>query len=238
MLTATPHTGSSGRNLAVAITIAILLHAGLLVWWSEQYEIPSFRQDGWPLSIAILKAEPAKPFAMPAQAPVHETRKRAEVPPAAQTPEARPERQTVAVSTPRPHPATAQQIVKEPAPLPQESSIASHAAEPNNTPVASRPVNYRQQVIGLLQTEFARHFKYPLLARKRGWQGVVLLDFHLQANGRVGNIRVAKSSGYALLDQAALESLQAVSYIEGIVSWLDNSGLDLQLPVNYRLNEG
>ncbi|MCB2091129.1 MAG: energy transducer TonB [Alphaproteobacteria bacterium] len=45
---------------------------------------------------------------------------------------------------------------------------------------------------------------YPRLARLRRQQGTVLLNVEVEANGRPGDIQVIKSSGYQLLDQAAI----------------------------------
>jgi TonB family protein len=48
--------------------------------------------------------------------------------------------------------------------------------------------------------------EYPLLARQQGWEGTVTLRLELLADGKVGEVEIAKSSGYPLLDTAAQES--------------------------------
>lgn len=92
----------------------------------------------------------------------------------------------------------------------------------------------RASIKGRLQRQFAHHFNYPLLARRRGWQGEVLLAFRLEADGRITDARVDRSSGYSLLDRAALTSLGKIERIEMGAS----TGFTLQLPVIYRLQEG
>ncbi|HEX9804009.1 MAG TPA: TonB family protein [Gammaproteobacteria bacterium] len=82
-----------------------------------------------------------------------------------------------------------------------------------------------------LQQALARHFSYPLLARRRGWQGEVLLAFRLQSDGRIIDARVARSSGYGVLDRAALDALGKV----GRISPGTEYGFAMQLPVIYRL---
>ena len=52
---------------------------------------------------------------------------------------------------------------------------------------------------------------YPLLARKRGYQGTVVLDVLVSKNGKASSIQVARSSGYKILDRAA---------IKGVKNWL------------------
>jgi TonB family protein len=49
---------------------------------------------------------------------------------------------------------------------------------------------------------------YPEIARVRGYEGVVLVTAEILPNGRVGNMKIRKSSGYAVLDQSALEGVK------------------------------
>jgi len=46
---------------------------------------------------------------------------------------------------------------------------------------------------------------YPLIARRRGWQGTVDVGLVLLADGRVDSAQVRQSSGFAVLDREALE---------------------------------
>jgi len=52
---------------------------------------------------------------------------------------------------------------------------------------------------------------YPLLARKRGYQGTVLLEVLVSTDGKDASIRLSRSSGYSILDRAA---------IKGVRDWL------------------
>jgi len=45
---------------------------------------------------------------------------------------------------------------------------------------------------------------YPAVARRNGWQGKVLVSFVICLDGRVEDIRIEKSSGFALLDKNAV----------------------------------
>lgn len=49
---------------------------------------------------------------------------------------------------------------------------------------------------------------YPEIARVRGYEGIVLLSAEVLPNGRVGEIKIRKSSGYAILDQSALQAVK------------------------------
>ncbi len=50
--------------------------------------------------------------------------------------------------------------------------------------------------------------EYPVKARLRGWEGRVTLRFEMLANGTIGAVEVAKSSGHAILDAAARDALK------------------------------
>ena len=55
--------------------------------------------------------------------------------------------------------------------------------------------------------------KYPSEACKRGHQGEVLLLVEVLPDGKVGEIEVAESSGYELLDQSALDAVKRWKFI-------------------------
>ena len=76
----------------------------------------------------------------------------------------------------------------------------------------SKPVTIPPQK-GALQREANRYLKnpapvYPQLARERGWEGVVLLSVFVQSDGKPGKVNVEKSSGYKILDDAALKAIR------------------------------
>ncbi|NIQ92835.1 MAG: energy transducer TonB [Desulfuromonadales bacterium] len=49
---------------------------------------------------------------------------------------------------------------------------------------------------------------YPLLALRRGWEGEVVLRVRVNSSGSVERIRVHTSSGYALLDDSAVDAVR------------------------------
>ncbi len=49
---------------------------------------------------------------------------------------------------------------------------------------------------------------YPRLARKRGYQGTVVLDVLVDKNGRVSDLKLATSSNYPVLDKKAMASVK------------------------------
>ena len=63
------------------------------------------------------------------------------------------------------------------------------------------------EVITAPRYRFAPLPPYPALARSRGWQGEVELWVHVAADGRVLEARVNDSSGFELLDRAAVDTV-------------------------------
>lgn len=88
---------------------------------------------------------------------------------------------------------------------------------------------------GMLQARLARQFVYPLLARKYGWEGEVRVAIALDAGGVIRHLRLARSSGHAVLDRNALDSLARIGRLPEARPWLAGRGLTLELPVRYRL---
>ena len=50
--------------------------------------------------------------------------------------------------------------------------------------------------------------EYPDMARQNGWEGTVTLRLELRADGTVGDVQVAHSSGHDVLDTAAQEAVK------------------------------
>ena len=57
--------------------------------------------------------------------------------------------------------------------------------------------------------------RYPRTARRRGAQGTVILSVYVDAQGRVDNLWVFESSGFRVLDNAALEGVKKWSFEPG-----------------------
>ena len=52
------------------------------------------------------------------------------------------------------------------------------------------------------------HPTYPLIARKKGWEGRVLLQTDVDKEGNVKFIRILESSGFKVLDDISIETLK------------------------------
>ena len=54
---------------------------------------------------------------------------------------------------------------------------------------------------------------YPMAARRMGWQGRVVLNVEVLSSGLPGQIRVQQSSGYEVLDNAALQAVRGWRFV-------------------------
>jgi len=95
---------------------------------------------------------------------------------------------------------------------------------------------YRRVLAALYEALFP-HFDYPSVARRRGWQGRVKVGLHVEADGDLSRIHLVESSGYALLDKAAVRNVTELRSVPGASQWLEGSDIDVVLPVSYQLND-
>jgi len=119
--------------------------------------------------------------------------------------------------------------------LPAPAKAASAAARARAT--SNRPTGAALE--NLLHDKIHRamqpYFNYPLLARRRGWQGTVKVSLRVEANGHLSQVRLVNPSPHAVLNRATMDNLKKVAAIPEAVQWLAGNHLDIVLPVEYRL---
>jgi periplasmic protein TonB len=74
---------------------------------------------------------------------------------------------------------------------------------------------------------------YPVLARKRGYEGTVILEVLVNKNGRVTDLKIYHSSGYAVLDEAALATVKDWQFQPGSRG---ETAIDMWVRVPIRFN--
>lgn len=55
--------------------------------------------------------------------------------------------------------------------------------------------------------------KYPSVARSRGWEGKVILQVHVSADGDAQQVSVSQSSGHDILDEAAVNAVEGWRFV-------------------------
>lgn len=211
------------RSLAIALGLSAATHLAAAVVMLAPVA-PVTPGDASVINIQLVPSAVARDDApVPAPEPAAVNRRMERTPPTPTAARA-PQPQVAATApAPAPRPAPEEKAAAEPEPA---RLAATRAAD-----VGAASDALRQQVGQLL----SRHFQYPRLARKRGWEGIVELGLHIAADGRVSKVILHRSSTYPTLDRAALVAAGHVRRVPGAEVLLNQEGMNLVVPVHYRL---
>jgi protein TonB len=98
---------------------------------------------------------------------------------------------------------------REPDPVPSEEPAVKEVAPPvqqNATPpspvVLDAEPDYRADYLNNPRPP------YPMVARRMGYHGKVVLDVEVLAEGKAGDVKLHQSSGYDILDKAAMQTVK------------------------------
>ncbi len=132
------------------------------------------------------------------------------------------------------HPGTADGV-----PGPQTVAALRQYQTAHGLPVTGLLDEATRQALGLVSDTAARQSGerprfvyqpapiYPEVARQQGWEGTVTLHLELRADGTVGDVQVARSSGHEALDTAAQETAKTWQHApatqegEPVTRWAD-----------------
>lgn len=213
-------TDDPGRTkiLGAATLVAVLAHGLALygVHWAPLSAAQATpREEGVTVDLAQAPAFPIqRRTAAEAAPPVPPAPQEQEIPP---VPEPRPEPEPA----PRPEPASRPEpIKKRPPQPPTPRGTVPAPGVPNPTPAAATQAAQTRSVPAPdavraaaaspepLATRSNPKPAYPELARKRGQEGLVRLLAHVDEQGKPTEISVAESSGFSLLDEAAVKAVR------------------------------
>jgi protein TonB len=76
--------------------------------------------------------------------------------------------------------------------------------------------------------------KYPREARRRGWEGKVVLSFEINRNGEAHEIKLVQSSGYRTLDDEGILTLRRASPFSSPLL-IQKEKLVLEVPIVFKL---
>jgi len=183
---------------------------------------------------------------IPEPEPVLETVETVAPPPEAvqvNTPEQPPEQETV--EEPKPEPETAPEPIL---PSPTEENVTEAKVKAEETQDAMLKANGTQQqqssggrsgngksYFAELMAWLDQHKDYPAALKKQKQQGVVVLTFSINKNGEVLTAKIQKSSGFPILDQAALDMLAKAEPVPAIPDSMNRDRLLLSIPIEYSL---
>lgn len=223
-------------RLPTFLFLSLAAHAGLLGWHYQ--DAASVRLDigGQAQALNVTVTPPSRPpGSSPTQAAAETASlETAEFKPASPAPAPRPVSRkpdnkasniaSLEQSAVDPHPVRTSRQAPVHTTLPIQPSRPQTSAE-----------NTSQRISAALQNQLASRFEYPWLARKRGWQGQVMLSLQVHDNGNLSNWQIATTSGYPVLDRSALKAAREIHYLPEADRLLQNQGLQLLIPVQYQL---
>jgi protein TonB len=132
-------------------------------------------------------------------------------------------------------------VVREPVAR-QETLVAKAAPAQQEAPVVKNlPVQARAAakpdyswLAEALWSRVERLKRYPHMARLNRWEGKVVLQAVVREDGQLLELKVAQTSGYAVLDQDALDVLRRASPLS-LKHSLGQPQVVIQVPISYRL---
>jgi periplasmic protein TonB len=77
---------------------------------------------------------------------------------------------------------------------------------------------------------------YPVLARKNGWEGVVVLRVLVEKNGNAGRVEIKQSSGRDVLDQAAARTVRGWKFAPARLGKVLFSSW-VEIPIQFKLKD-
>lgn len=204
---------------AVALTVPLLLAAG--VYWLHQLPVgPNLRTNDSVVEVRLLGPQGQAPE--PQDVPTSSAQQREPPPP-----------ETSMKDPTRTIPDTA--VASLPS-RPEQAAAASPAAATSSAPPISHIALEQKAAVfqRTLLSHIARYRRYPEGARRERAQGVVRLLFSMKRDGTVIDVRVVSSSGYALLDTAAIETIRNAQPMPRIPAELPEH-LNITMPVAFDL---
>ncbi len=220
----------------LAISVAILLVADFTLapppepfrWEVSMVEAPPAEQIDTPTPA------PSQPVPPPVQAAPRPVRQATQdVSPIMEAtrdapPQTVPEATTESVPAFEPQPVTA----------PQEPDHPFTPAMPSELPVRATPttpVDYGW-LANALWKRIEQLKRYPHLARMNQWEGKVVLRVVIRDDGQLLDLKLEESSGHAVLDRDALETVRQASPLT-LTRPLGQPQMVMHVPISYKLDQ-
>ncbi len=130
-------------------------------------------------------------------------------PPTPQKPEPPPEPMPALMPERVPEPPPPP-VVQTPAPSTPPSPIVASVEKTTTPPEPARPSAPANPYVEITQPSYASHVEpeYPSLARRLHQQGTVTLELYINILGSLDKVKIVKSSGYPMLDEAAVAAMK------------------------------
>ncbi len=123
----------------------------------------------------------------------------------------------------------------------QTTNTEAKVVEPhvNNEVSRQQQANAEQAYLYALRSEILLHAQdtYPRRAKRRRWEGIVTLSFTLLPSGKILGVRIQKSSGRSILDEAATSIFQSKMHnqFQSFPAEITRKEWRITIPVSYHL---
>lgn len=210
------------------ILLSLGVHGAALVFGRIRDERPVVLQDVPAEVIAVMVVEPA---------PAIETPPPPEPPPPIPV---EPEPLPTEPSPPEPPPV--EQILTTPEPVRPVATPPPIPPKPKPRPVVEprpekatpRTPASRTVVKAKPDSSHNPPPRYPEMARRQGWEGVVMVRAHVSASGRVTSVSLHRGCSYGVLNQAALSAVKSWRFRPGSIGG-QAADTVVEVPVNFSL---
>lgn len=217
-----------GLSLAVVLAVHAAGVAGMLAW-ATPAAVPLPPPAAILIDLAPLSpAASVQPVEEPPPPEPPRPQPQPEPPDAVPLPKPPPPKKKM-MSRPQPQPVAQQAVVESAAPIETPTPVAaprSPVAEPSPAIPA-----WQQALLAHLE----RHRRYPAAARQRRQEGISLVLFSIDRQGRVVTSRLQNSSGHPLLDQESLELLRRAQPLPPPPAEVAGDRVELSVPVRFSL---
>lgn len=105
----------------------------------------------------------------------------------------------------------------------------NHYAEGSLSEAGAGDGLFPDDIIGKIRDAIEKNKTYPLIARKRRMEGAVYVGFRITPEGMPADIRIMKSSGFAVLDRATVDIVERAAPFPYI-------NASLEVPVVFQLD--
>ena len=124
--------------------------------------------------------------------------------------------------------------------LPDKTTKTKHTEQKPDKQVSAEQASSEDRISSAkvmteIRQKLTQHFVYPIMARRLGWQGQVLLGFQIDHGGSIQKVHIKQSSGYAILDDSAITALNKIGKIAVQAGGMLNGIWQLEIPIIYRL---
>jgi len=199
------------RARVSVVALVLGLHAAVGVIWFLQPEQPAFVVNEMSVSIAMQQAPVAQPEPIP------------------EPPKPQPKIERTDKPAPKPVVREVAETAPQILPLAPPPPVAAQPAAPT-APVVDTEPDFKANYLNNPRPP------YPMVARRMGWEGKVILNVEVLAEGACGNVNVFRSSGREVLDNAALNTVKTWRFIpakragRAYTQWF-------KVPINFSLED-